>query len=106
MIGGNQMLAAVFDPFDRPAELESGQADQNVFRIEFPADAEAAADMALVELNGFFVPSQHLRDGIAIPVRHFSRAVQLEDVARLVVARDGAARFQRYTGLTADGKFK
>ena len=47
MIGGDQMLAPVLDPFHRPAQAHGGDADQHVFRIELAADAEAAADMRL-----------------------------------------------------------
>ena len=106
MIGGDQMLAAVLDPFDRPAEFQRGGADQHVFGIDFAADAEAAADMAFVELNGFRRAAQHLRDWIAIPVRHLGGAVHFQHVARLVVAGDGAARFQRHAGVAADRKLK
>ena len=52
MVGGDQMLAPILDPFDRAAEFQRGGADQNIFRIEFAANAEAAADMALVKLHG------------------------------------------------------
>ena len=51
VIGGDQMLAPVLDPFDRPLERQRRGADQHVFRIHLAADAEAAADMAFVELQ-------------------------------------------------------
>ena len=51
MVGRDQVLAAVLDPFDRPAEAQRREADQHIFRIELAADAEAATDMAFVELD-------------------------------------------------------
>ena len=47
MIGGDQVLAAILDPFHRPPQAQRGDADQHVLGIELAADAEAAADMAL-----------------------------------------------------------
>ena len=39
---------------------------------------------------------------VAVPVRHLRRAVQLQHVARRVVAGDGAARLHRHAGVPAD----
>ena len=47
MIGGDQMLAAVLDPFHRPLEAHRRDADQDVLGIDLAADAEAAADVRL-----------------------------------------------------------
>ena len=106
MIGCDQMLAPVLDPFDRTLELQRGGTDQNIFGINFAANAESAADMTFVELNGIVFAPQHLRDRIAIPVRHLGGTVQLQDIARFVVACDRAARFQRNAGVASDGKLK
>ena len=51
MVGGDEMLAPVLDPLDRPAEAERGERHEHVLRVELAADAEAAADMALVEME-------------------------------------------------------
>ena len=51
MIGRDQVLAAVLDPFHRTAESLGGDADQNVLRIKLAANAEAAADMGLVDMD-------------------------------------------------------
>ena len=73
MIGGDQVLAPVLDPLDRRFELQRGGANQHVLRIKFAADAEAAADMALVKLHGVPRPAEHLRqrdrDSSAAPWR-------------------------------------
>ena len=39
-------------------------------------------------------------------MRHFGGAVHFQNVARFVVARDGAARLQRHAGMAADRKLK
>ena len=43
---------------------------------------------------------------LAVAMRHLGGAVQLQNIARGVVARDRAARFQRHAGMAADGKIK
>ena len=104
MIGGDQVFTTIFDPFDRLTEFQCGGADQHIFRIQLAADAEAAADMALVEMDGFSFAAKHLRERIAIPMRHLGGAVHFQHVLGLVVARDGAARFQRHAAVAAYGK--
>ena len=51
MVGGDQMLAAVLDPFHRPVEPHRRDADQHVLGIKLAADAEAAADVGLEALT-------------------------------------------------------
>ena len=102
MIGGDQVLAPVLDPFHRPAETHGGDADQHVLGIELAADAEAAAHMRFVHVDRGGRALEHARQQLAIAVRHLGGAVQLEDVARGIVAADGAARLQRHAGMAAD----
>jgi hypothetical protein len=45
MIGCDQVLAAVLDPFHRPVEALGGDADQHILGIKFATDAEPTADM-------------------------------------------------------------
>ena len=45
---------------------------------------------------------EHAREQIAVAVRHLGGAVQLENVARGVVAADCAAGLQRHAGMAAD----
>ena len=51
MIGRDQMLAAVLDPFHRAIEVYRGDADQHVLGIKLAADAEAAADVGFVDMD-------------------------------------------------------
>ena len=54
MIGGEQMLAAVLDPFDRPAGQARGKRNEKILGIELAARAEAAADVVLHHADGAF----------------------------------------------------
>ena len=102
MIGGDEMLVAVLDPFDRPREPQRREADQHVFRIELAAHAEAAADMAFEQMDGGERPAENLGKLLAIAVRDFRRAMQFEQVAGRVVARNRAAGFQGHCRVPAD----
>ena len=102
MIGGDQVLAPVLDPFHRPAEPQRRDADQHVLGIELAADAEAAADMALEQVHGRGIAAEHAGDVVAVPVRHLGGAVHLQHVVGGVVARDRAARFHRHAGMAPD----
>ena len=45
LMGGDEILAPVLDPFDRPAELEGGRRERAVFGIEGAFRTEATADI-------------------------------------------------------------
>jgi hypothetical protein len=51
MVGGDEVFASVLDPLDGPPHAKGGGADQHVLGINLAANAEAAADVALIELN-------------------------------------------------------
>ena len=51
MIGRHEMLLAILDPFDRPAEPQRAEADQHVLRIELAPHPEAAAHMAFEQMH-------------------------------------------------------
>ena len=106
VIGRDQMLAPVFDPFHRPVEFLGGDANQHVLRIKLAAGAEAAADMGLVNVDRARRKLKHARQQFLIAVRHLGGAVQFENAARGVVAADGAARLERHAGMPADGKLE
>jgi hypothetical protein len=102
VIGGDQMLAPVLDPLHRPAEPHGDDADQHVLRIELATDAEAAAHVRFVHVNRGGREAEHAREQIAIAVRHLGGTVQLENIARGVVAADRAPRLERNAGMAAD----
>ena len=76
------------------------------FGINFATNAEPAADVTFVELNEILFPPQHVRDSIAIPVRHLGGTMQLQNIACFIVACDSAARFKRNAGVAPNGKLK
>ncbi len=102
VIGRHQMLAPVLDPFDRPAEPHRREADEKILRVELAADAEAAAGIAFLEHDGSGAAAEHAGERIAVAVRHLRGAVQFDDVARRIMARQGAARFERHAAMPAD----
>ncbi len=106
LIGGDQVLAPVLDPFHRPAQPHGGDADQHVLGIELAADAEAAADMGLVHVDRRRREREHAREQIAIAVRHLGGAVQFENVAGRVIATDCATGLERHAGMAADRKLE
>ena len=58
MVGRNQVFTPILNPFDRPAKSQCGSADQNIFGVELPTDAEPATNVTLVKLNGIRRPLQ------------------------------------------------
>ena len=106
MIGRDQVLAPVLDPFHRPPKPQRGEADQHVLGIKLATNAEPAAHMALEQMHARSAAAEHAGDAGAIPVRHLGGAIKLQHVAGGVVARDGAARLQRHAGMPPDGKIE
>ena len=102
MIGGDKVFAAILYPLDWPPQAQSRGAYQNVLRIKFAANAETAADMTLVEVNGSRGASEHAGDLVSIRMRHLGSAMQLEHVANRIVSGDRAAGFQRDAGMPPD----
>ena len=106
MIGGHQMLVPILDPLHRPPQPQGGEADQDVLRIELAANPESASDMSLEQVNGGGAAPEGERQQVAGAMRHLGGAMQLEDIADGVVARDRAARFQRHAGMATDLELK
>ena len=102
VVGGEQMLAAVLDPLDRPAQAARGEADQHVLGIQLAANAEPAADVPLEQLQRAGRQAEHRGDRIAVVVRHLGGAVHLQTIAAGVVASDRAARLERHAAVPAD----
>src|ERR1700730_15790003 len=85
MIGGEKMLAPILDPFHGAPEAQSTEGDEYVFRVKLAADAEAASDMPLFEMDGFRLAAKHAGEIVARAVRHLGRAVEFEHIARGIV---------------------
>src|SRR5205085_1354593 len=54
MVRRHQVLAPVLGPFHRPPEAPRGEWNQEIFRIELAAHAEAAADVGLEHVDALF----------------------------------------------------
>jgi hypothetical protein len=106
LVGGDQMLPAVLDPFDRPFEAERRGAGEDVLGIKLAADAEAAADMALVRVNAFLRQAEHPGQRLPVVVRHLGGTVEPQDTARGIRHRDRAAGFERHAGVASDREFE
>src|SRR5215470_18741362 len=51
LVRRDEMLIAVLDPLDRPAEAQCRGADEDVFRVKLAADAEAAAHVPFMQMD-------------------------------------------------------
>ena len=52
VVGGQQVLAPILDPFDRPSGEPGRERNQEILRIEFAARPEAAAHVIFQHANG------------------------------------------------------
>ena len=69
-----QMLAAVLDPFHRPADQPRRERDQEILGIELALDAEAAADVDLDHVDVVFGDAEHRRERAAVEEQHLGGA--------------------------------
>ena len=102
VIGRHQMLAPVLDPFDRAAEPHCGETDEEILRVELAPDAEAAAGIAFLEHHPGRTAAEHAGERVAVAVRHLRGAVQLDNVTRRIMPRQGAARLERHAAMPTD----
>jgi hypothetical protein len=86
MVRSHQVLAAVLDPFDRVTEPECGEADQEVLGVKLAANAEATAGVALFQHHSGGAATEETGERVAVAVRHLGGSVQLQHVARGLVA--------------------
>jgi hypothetical protein len=98
LVVGEERLAAVAGPFDRPADALRRPGDQAEFRKERVAGAEIAADVARRHPHLFL---GHVQDGgeLALLPHHAARAgVQEVAAGRRVVGADRRTRVERHAG--------
>ena len=74
VIGGDQVLAPVFDPFHRASEPPCCVRDEKVFRIELAANPERAAGVAFHHLHVVDAQVEVLRQHAAVRERHLAHA--------------------------------
>ena len=99
-VGGcHQVFAPVFDPFHRTVEPPCGKRNQKIFREEFAARAETAADVGFNRIDGVFGQAEHFCQRRAHEKRHFGRTGECHAPARRIPFSDEAARFHRHCGV-------
>jgi hypothetical protein len=106
VVGGHQVLAPVFDPFDWAPEAQRGERYQHVFGVELPPDAKLAADMALVEMDRSGAAPEHAGQQVAGPMRYLGGAIKLQDVRYGIMACKCTARRDRHPRVTSHHKLQ
>jgi len=91
--GGDEMLAPVLDPFDRPVQHDGGQGYCYILGIDHQLGAEAAADIGGDDANLIFVAAQHIDENPQRRMWHLGRAPQGKTIACGIVDCDAAAAF-------------
>ena len=102
VVGCEQMLAPVLDPFHRPADKARRERNQKILRIEFAAHAEAAADVVLDHADGLLGQAQMLRQNAAVGERHLGGAVHGQLCRRRVPVGHKPARLHHHRSETLD----
>ena len=94
---GDEMLAPVLDPFQRPfQELRRGR-DRDIFRIDAKLGAEAAADIGRRHAQPILVDDEIGAQVLVEIVRFLGRSPHRDAAARRLVLRDEPARLDRMT---------
>ena len=96
VVRGDQVLAAVLDPFHRAAELARRERDQEILGIELAAHAEAAADVGLDHGDGVLRQPHLLRQDAAVGEDHLGHAGDGEMAFGRVPFGEQAARLHRH----------
>ncbi len=90
------MLAAILDPFHRPAELERGGRDDGLLRIEDGLRPEAAADVGRDHADRFEFAAEELGEHAAADMRRLRARPDGQQIAHRIVARHDRAGFHRH----------
>ena len=92
---GEKVLAAVFDPLDRPSQQQARCRKRHLFGIHHEFGAEAAADVRRYDAKLVFVEAQHLHQKGAYLVGELRRRPQGKPIVVDVVGGDRAAPLDR-----------
>src|SRR6185437_3353252 len=93
MARAHQMLVAVLNPFDRPADLARQEGDQQIFRIDVTLDAETAADIGRYAAHASLRHTECRRHFAADPMHHLSRRPDCQRLRPRIVLADHPAAF-------------
>ena len=95
MTDRHEMFATVLNPFHRVPEFARAEGDEIIFRIEFAARAETAADVEFDVIHRLFRQVHHLRHGLAVEERQFCRTRDAEFAELGIPFGQQAAGFHR-----------
>ena len=97
LVGRNEMLASILDPFDRPAQAHCGKRSQHLFCIEHhDLGAEAASDIGRDDAHLVFGQVKDGRQAVADGNRPLRRNPAREHTVVRVPTRQYAATFHRH----------
>ena len=99
VVAGHHVFAAILDPFHRTIEVTGGERDQEIFRVELAAHAEATADIAFDEVDGGFRQTDLLGQHAARGERNLCGAVDSQVLFLAVPRTDEAARLHGRRGV-------
>ena len=100
VIGTQQMLAPVFDPFDGPVESTRRERNEKILGVEFAAGAEAATHIQFDHLDLSFGQPHGLRQGFTVRERDLGCAPHRELFRARIPFRDEPARLHEQRGMT------
>ena len=95
MVQAHQVLAPVFRPFHRTADMACGERNEKVLGIELAARPEAAADVVLHDLDRAFGQPHLLRQDAAVEEQDLGAARHGEAATRRVPFGEQTARLHR-----------
>ena len=91
-----EMLAAVLDPFHRPAKLERRRRNHRLLRIEDRLRAKTAADVRRDHADRFDIAVEQIGEHAAAEMRRLRAGPYREQVRNRIVARQHGARLDRH----------
>src|SRR5262249_3631100 len=104
VIGRLQMLAAVFDPLHRLANLHSSKRNQKILGIKLPPDAKTAAKIRLDEVDLMIRYVKHRSQDSAVEMRHLGGTPDAQFATTGLITGNQTARFQRIPRVPVHGK--
>src|SRR6185312_12156422 len=99
-----EMLAAVLDPFDRPAEQAGSKWHDNFFRINEVFGAEPAADIRRDDTKLIIIDVKQVDERHAYFMRALGRRPQRRAVLDYIVMRENAPALNRMRAAAMLGK--
>src|SRR5262249_29909058 len=100
LVCGLQMLRAILNPTNRPAESHRGEGNQEILRIELPARAKSTTHLGFNKMNRALGQIEEVRQNAPVDMRHLCRSPHREYATPFIVLRYQPARLQRHRGMT------